>query len=204
MGSRKLPDSAHTSRPWRIHELTRDFELEDVWALPTPGDRSDFHLLVQGFAAGDPAHSGSILVRTLFAVRWKLGKLLGWERTDAGIGSRVSTLLDRLPADLRKAGTGPQFDGLPFEPLYLIQDEWAAEIANRTMHGVLHLGWVPDGSGGYRGQMAVLVKPNGLLGNAYLAAIAPFRHLLVYPLMLADIERHWRARVGGPAPAPAR
>ena len=34
---RPLPDTAHTSRPWRIHELTRDFRLEDVWALPTPG-----------------------------------------------------------------------------------------------------------------------------------------------------------------------
>lgn len=28
----------------------------------------------------------------------------------------------------------------------------------------MHVGWVPDGSGGYRGQMAVLVEPNGLLG----------------------------------------
>ena len=33
----RLPNTAHTSRPWRIHELTRDFRLEDVWALPTPG-----------------------------------------------------------------------------------------------------------------------------------------------------------------------
>ena len=33
----RLPDSAQTSRPWRIHELTRNFRIEDVWALPTPG-----------------------------------------------------------------------------------------------------------------------------------------------------------------------
>ena len=26
----RLPNSAHTSRPWRIHELTPDFRLEDV------------------------------------------------------------------------------------------------------------------------------------------------------------------------------
>jgi len=32
-----LPDTAHTSRPWRIHEIAADFRLEDVWALPTPG-----------------------------------------------------------------------------------------------------------------------------------------------------------------------
>ena len=66
------------------------------------------------------------------------------------------------------------------------------------MHGVLHLGWVPDGTGGYRGQMAVLVKRNGLLGTAYMAAIRPFRHLLVYPQMLRDIERRWRTRPASP------
>jgi Protein of unknown function (DUF2867) len=40
---------------------------------------------------------------------------------------------------------------------------------------------VPDGTDGYRGQMAVLVKPNGLLGIGYMAVIRPFRHLIVYP-----------------------
>ncbi|HYJ71344.1 MAG TPA: DUF2867 domain-containing protein, partial [Actinomycetota bacterium] len=43
------------------------------------------------------------------------------------------------------------------------------------------------------GQMAVYVKPNGLFGTAYLAAIRPFRHLVVYPAMLRGIEREWRA-----------
>ena len=61
------------------------------------------------------------------------------------------------------------------------------------MHGVMHLGWVPDGSGGYRGQMAVLVKPNGLLGSAYMVAIRPFRHLVVYPAMIRQIARQWAA-----------
>lgn len=190
----RLPDSAHSSRPWRIHELTRDFELEDVWALPTPGGPGDFHHLVEEFAASDPSRSASAPVRGLFAVRWKVGELLGWDSPEAGIGTRVPSLSDRLPADLRDAGTGPAFEELPFTPLYLLGDEWAAEIANRTMHGILHLGWVPDGTGGYRGQMAVLVKRNGLLGNAYMASIRPFRHLLVYPRMLRDIERQWVTR----------
>jgi hypothetical protein len=111
----------------------------------------------------------------------------------------VPTLRDRLPADLRDTG-GPDFDELPFEPLYRLDDEWAAEIANKTVHGVMHVGWVPDGSGSYRGQMAVLVKPNGRLGAAYMAAIRPFRHLIVYPPMLRQIGREWRSRtqaVGG-------
>src|ERR687898_282394 len=122
--------------------------------------------------------------RTLWAIRWKVGELLGWDRPDAGLGSRVPTLRDRLPLDLREGPSGPDFDALPFTSLYLLDDEWAAEIANRTMHGVMHLGWVPDGRGGYRGQMAVLVKPNGLIGTAYMASIRPFRHLIVYPALM--------------------
>ena len=200
----RLPDSAHTSRPWRIHEIAGDFELEDVWALPTPGGPDDFHPLVEGFASADPSRSASAPVRMLFAIRWKLGELFGWDTPDAGIGPRVPTLRDRLPADLREAGAGPGFEDLPFEPLYLLEDEWAAEIANRTVHGVLHLGWVPDGSGGYRGQMAVLVKPNGLLGRAYMVAIRPFRHLIVYPRMLREIEREWRTRTDRTSATPPR
>jgi len=191
----RLPDSAQTSRPWRIHELTRDFRIEDVWALPTPGGPEDFPRLVRIAASFDPSRSSFGAVRALFAIRWKLGELLGWDRPDAGLGSRVPTLRDRLPADLRQTALRPEFDALPFSPLYVTDDEMAAETANRTVHGVMHMGWVREGTGGYRGQMAVYVKPNGLLGEGYLAAIKPFRHLIVYPAMLRDIGRRWE---GGP------
>lgn len=192
----RLPDTAHTSLPWRIHELTRDFQLEDVWALPTPGGQADFPRLVQKLAASDASQGSSPAARTLWTIRWKLGALLGWDRPDAGLGSRVSTLRDRLPADLLEAPSGPGLDRLPFKSLYQLDDEWAGEIANRTVHGVMHLGWVPDPMGGYRGQMAVLVKPNGLLGAAYMAAIKPFRHLIVYPSMMRHIERSWQSGAG--------
>jgi hypothetical protein len=185
-----LPPEAHTSKPWRIHELTPDFRLEDVWALPTPGGPDDFPKLIEGMRSGDPAQGGSPAARALWAIRWKLGEWFGWDDEDDGIGSRVPSLRERLPADLRDA-QGPPFAALPFRSLYLLDDEWAAEIANKTVHGVMHLGWVPDGNGGYRGQMAVLVKPNGLFGQAYMLAIKPFRHLIVYPQMLRRIERQW-------------
>jgi Protein of unknown function (DUF2867) len=197
----RLPNTAHTLRPWRIHELTRDFRLEDVWALPTPGGPDDFPRLVQLWASLDSSQSSSCAVRTLFAIRWKVGELLGWDGPDAGLGSRVPTLRARLPAGLRDAPSGP--DSRPFTSLYLLDDEWAAEIANRTVHGVAHLGWVSDHTGGYRGQLAVLVKPNGLLGTVYMTAIKPFRRLVVYPLMMRDIGRDWRALATDPTPAHA-
>jgi Protein of unknown function (DUF2867) len=186
-GQTRLPNSEHTARPWRIHEITPDFRLEDVWALPASGTRSEFSALVQGFADGDPSR-GSWFARALWSIRWKVGELLGWDEAETGLDARVPTLRQRLPGDLLDA-PGPAFDRLPFTSLYLIEDEFAAEIANRTMHGVMHLGWVGDGTGVYHGQMAVLVKPNGLLGSAYMAAIKPFRHLIVYPAMMRQIER---------------
>jgi hypothetical protein len=189
--SARLPNTAQTSRPWRIHELTRDFRLEDVWSLPTPGGANDFGRLVGLIASGDPARSSPGSARVLWAVRWKVGQLLGWDRPDTG--SATPTLRDRLPADLRDARTGPDFAALPFTSLYLLDDEWAAEIANRTMRGVMHVGWVSDGGGGYHGQLAVYVKPNGLLGSGYMVAIRPFRRLVVYPQMLRQMGRRWRA-----------
>jgi hypothetical protein len=184
----RLPNSAHTSRPWRIHELTPDFRLEDVWALPAHGEQSDFLALVEGFATGDPSQGSSWLARALWSIRWKVGELLGWDEADTGLEERVPTLRQRLPEDLLNA-PGPNFEVLPFTSIYLIENEFAAEIANRTMHGVMHLSWVADETGAYRGQMAVLVKPNGLLGTAYMAAIRPFRHLIIYPAGMRQIER---------------
>jgi len=188
----RIPKPEHFARPWRIHELSRDFRLEDVWALPAVRGPDDLGRLVQMIASFDPAHSSSPVARTLFAIRWKLGKLLRWDSPNAGVRGRVPTLHDRLPADLRDGPSGPDFDALPFTSLYLTDDEWAAEIANQTMHGVLHIGWVEDEVGGFRAQMAVLVKPNGLLGEAYMAAIRPFRYLLVYPAIMREMGRTWR------------
>jgi hypothetical protein len=193
----RLPTTAHTSRPWRIHEIAGDFRVEDVWALPTPGGPHDFPHLVRQIANGPrdgaTTSSPSLVYRLLFEVRWKLGRLLGWDTAGSGIGARVPTLRDRLPADLREGPRGPDVRSDPFTSLYQLHDEWAAEMANRTVHAVLHIGWVPDEAGGHRGQMAILVKPNGLFGSVYMAAIKPFRYVWVYPALLRAMGRTWRA-----------
>lgn len=188
----KLPTTAHTSRPWRIHDLAPDFHLEDVWALPTPGGPADLPRLVAQWASTDFPRGAPLVVRALWAARWKIGALLGWDRREAGLGARVKSLRNRLPLDLPNASRGPDFG--PFTSLYLLENEWAAEMANGTVHSILHLGWVPDESGGYRAQMAVLVKPNGRLGAAYMAAIKPLRRLFVYPALIRDIEHGWRGQ----------
>ncbi|WP_411136441.1 DUF2867 domain-containing protein [Streptomyces sp. C10] len=196
----RLPDAFHTDHPWRIHELTRDFELEDVWAVRMPGaGPDDFPTMLAAMQASAGRAREPLLSRFLFAVRWKLGALLGWDRPKAGIGARVQPLRDRLPSDLGEAPGGSDAGLSPLTPVYQLDDECALELAAKTVHAVLHLAWAPAASGGHELRMAVLVRPNGLFGRLYMAAITPFRRLIVFPAFLRQWEHAWRDH-GRPGP----
>jgi hypothetical protein len=139
----------------------------------------------------------------LFAVRWKLGAVLGWDRTGSGVGARAPSLRDRLPRDLRDASQPTDADDLPLTPVYQLDNEMARELANRTVHAVMHLGWVPGGNGDHELRMAVLVKANGRLGRLYMALIRPFRYLVVYPALTRQWETAWRDRCREGSPTSA-
>jgi Protein of unknown function (DUF2867) len=83
-----------------------------MWALRTPGGRDDFRRLVTLIVAGDPSRGASSAARALWAIRWTLGRLLGWDDPGAGLGWSLAALRDRLPADLRGA-QGPSFERSP-------------------------------------------------------------------------------------------
>ena len=189
----KVPRTAYSDQPWRIHEFTGDFRTEDVWSFRTPGAGPDDFPVMLAAIAGTFAKQPRA-VRFLFAVRSKLGALLGWDKNKTSLGTRVQPLYDRLTGDLR--GTVDVSDtGLaPFTPVYLLHNESVRELANKTCHAVMHLGWAPTGSGEYELRMAILVKPNGRFGRAYMALIAPFRYLIVYPAIIRQWERAWRDR----------
>jgi hypothetical protein len=204
----RLPNSAHESRPWRIREIVPDFTLEDVWALPASGGAGDFQTLLEMMAASDPANTKSLPARALWRLRDRLGRWLDLGGISTPVdggrdgggklpipGTSGTSLAARLPDDLRDTAADLHFDALPFVPLYRTDVEFAAELSNQTVHGVMHLAWVDQGAGRYQGQMAVYVKPRGLFGKGYMALIKPFRHLIVYPALMRQTERQWNARV---------
>src|SRR5258707_14000963 len=78
-------------------------------------------------------------------------------------GTNETSLANRLPDDLRNTAADLKFSSLPFSYLYRTDVEFAAELSNRTVHGIMHLAWVDQGAGRYHGQMAVYVTPHGLL-----------------------------------------
>lgn len=205
----RLPNAVHESGPWRIREIAPDFTVEDVWALPVHGGAEDFQAVLELMASSDPAHAGSLPTRVLWGVRDLLGSWFGLGRISAPIdgarpdgasklpipGTNESSLTGRLPDDLRNTAVDLDFGSLPFVPLYRTDDEFAAELSNQTVHGVMHLAWVDQGKGRYQGQMAVYVKPRGPLGKGYMALIKPFRYWVVYPALMRQIGLAWNTRV---------
>ena len=205
----RSPNAAHESGPWRIREIAPDFTVEDVWALPVRGGAEDFRTLLELIVSSDPAHAGSLAARVLWRLRDRLGSWFGLGSISGPINSDLDdaasklpipgtneiSLTDRLPDDLRNTAADLDFRCLPFAPLYRTDVEFAAEVSNQTVHGVMHLAWVDQGEGRYQGQMAVYVKPRGRLGKGYMALIAPFRHWVVYPALMRQIERSWNARM---------
>ena len=193
----RLPNSAHESQPWRICEITADFRLEDVWALPAQGSIDDFARLLEVMASLDPANSGSFATRALFSIRYRVGGWFGWDDAPRPLvipDDTESTLGARLPEDLRNTATGLDLSSYGFLPLYRTDVEWAAELSNQTVHAAMHLAWVEQDEGVYQGQMGVYVKPRGRFGAAYMTLIAPFRHRVVYPALMRQIEQAWNAR----------
>lgn len=200
----RLPNEVHESRSWRIREIVPDFTLEDVWALPVHGGADDFQRLLEQTVASDPAKAKSLAARALWRVRDRLGSWFGLDRISppidvAGNGGRLLipgtnefSLIDRLPDDLRNTVADLKFHSLPLVPLYRTNVEFAAELSNKTVHGVMHLAWVEQGEGGYQAQMAVYVKPRGWLGRGYMAFIKPFRYWVVYPALMRGVERAWK------------
>ena len=205
----RVPNGVHEARAWRIREIVPDFTLEDVWALPVHGGSDDFEMLLDLMGSFDPANAESLPTRFLWQFRDRLGKWFDLGRISApaarGLpipGTHEASLTDRLPDDLRNTAAGLHYDSLPFTPLYRTDVEYAAEVSNKTVHGVMHLAWVDEGDGRYQGEMAVYVKPRGVFGRAYMAAIKPFRYWIVYPALMHQFERAWDRRVAGVAPVP--
>jgi Protein of unknown function (DUF2867) len=205
----RIPNATHESRPWRIREMVGDFTLEDVWALPMYGGANDFPTLIELGTSFDPTEAESLPTRFLWSARDRLGDWFGLGRISAPVtsgpddaagtlsipGQDETSLISRVPDDLRNTAADVHFKALPFTPLYRTDTEFAAELSNQTVHGVMHLAWADQGEGRFQAQMAVYVKPRGAFGKTYMALIKPFRYLIVYPALTRQLERTWTSRV---------
>ncbi len=144
-----------------------------------------------------PSETGHtpVAVRTLFALRFAIGRMLGWD------GPRRDPLgesyLQRLTDDDRaRSLIAPGTRRGPFRTLYVFADEAVAEARNATVHAFLVMA-LRARAGGYRLYWAVYVKPLGRKTAVYMAVIDPFRRLIVYPALIRRAQAAWARAYGG-------
>ena len=176
--------------PLRAHEFLAGVPLHDVWAVDLPSPRPGITLEEFLRGANDQLFTPSPVVRGLVNLRLRIGSLFGWDRPRPS-PQAAPTFADRLTdADrarsLRPAGVR---EG-PFCVVYRFENEELVELINWTVHAAA-LSALVEAANGYRFYFAVYVRSVGWWTPFYMAAIDPFRKLIVYPSLLRSTRANW-------------
>jgi Protein of unknown function (DUF2867) len=121
-----------------------------------------------------------------------------WVACSAGTGHTGLCLrkLRRLTDEDRARSLAPAGtrDGL-FRIVYRFENEQLDKIINRTAHAPA-LTALAETAAGYRFYFAVYVREVSPFTPLYMAAINPFRKLIVYPALLRSVAAQWNATFG--------
>jgi hypothetical protein len=182
------------ARALRVHALLHDVPLEDAWAVPLSGGGGsrtiqDLRAVMVAGREAAPA-----LVQGLFRLRTRIGALFGWDHQHPAWNAE--SYADRLsPADRTQSLVSPGTPDGNFRLLYRFEDEPLSELRNSTVHAFPSLS-IRQTPGGYLAYLGVFVRLVHRFTGLYMAAIAPFRRLIVYPAVIRKMQRAWAERYG--------
>ena len=176
--------------PLRAHEFLAGVPLHDVWAVDLPSPRPGITLDEFLRVANDQLFTPSPVVRGLVSLRLRIGSLFGWDRPRRS-PQAAPTFADRLTdADRARSLTPAGVRDGPFSVVYRFENEKLVELVNRTVHAAA-LSALVEAANGYRFYFAVYVRSAGWWTPFYMAAIDPFRKLIVYPSLLRSTRANW-------------
>lgn len=194
----QISESEFERLPLRVHQFLAGVPLHDVWAVDLPRPRAGITL--DGFlrAANERLFTPTPVVQGLLHLRFLIGRLFGWDRPRPS-AQAAPMFADRLTdADrarsLAPAGVREGPGGL-FRVVYRFENEKLVEVINRTAHAAA-LSALVETANSYRLYFAVYVHSVGRLTPFYMAAIDPFRKLIVYPSLLRSARKNWDRTMG--------
>ena len=130
----RVPAEEFRALDLEVHAFLADVALHDVSAVDLPGGGPGRSISdVRALLSADGARTLSVPVRILFALRLRLGRWFGWDRTahEAAALSYVEKLSDdQRERSIAEPGIA---DGI-FRLLYLFPDEALGEVRNATVH----------------------------------------------------------------------
>jgi len=174
------------------HKFLTGIPLKSLYRLDLPGGRIGMSVLDIKEAVGfntEQLETG-ILTKSLFWLRGLIGALFGWDAADK-LAESVS-FLPRLATDdkARSLVEPGKKEGIS-RVLYCFENEFAAEIINKTVHCF----WVmakEKRSYGYSLYMAVYVKRLNWFTPIYMALVTPILKLIIYPALNKTVARNWK------------
>ena len=184
--------------PLRVHAFLAGVPLHDAWAVDLPRTRGGITLAEFLRRTGNLFQRPSAAVKALLSVRFFVGGVFGWDR--ATPGSVSESFAQRLTDEHRARSLAPAGmpDGL-FRIVYRFENEQLDEVVNRTVHAGA-LSALVEADVGYRFYFAVYVREVSPFTPLYMAAIDPFRKLIVYPALLRGVSAQRSATFGPDRP----
>jgi hypothetical protein len=179
--------------PLRAHQFLAGVPLHDVWAIDLPSPRAGITLDEFLRVANERLFTPSPVMQGLLNLRLLIGRLFGWDRPRPSTRA-APTFADRLTdADrvrsLAPAGVREGPNEL-FRVVYRFENEKLVELINRTVHAAA-LSALVETANSYRFYFAVYIRSVGSLTPFYMAAIDPFRKLIIYPSLLRSVRSNW-------------
>ena len=179
--------------PLRAHQFLAGVPLHDVWAIDLPSPRAGVTLDEFLRAANERLFTPTPVVRGLLDLRLLIGRLFRWDSPRPSTQA-APTFADRLTdADRARSLTPAGVREGPnelFRVVYRFENEKLVELVNRTVHAAA-LSALVETTNSYRFYFAVYVRNVGRLTPLYMAAIDPFRKLIIYPSLLRGVRANW-------------
>lgn len=190
--------------PLRVHSLMVGVPLHDVWAVDLVRWRGEVTLdeFLQasnnctldmcGCSNSSALFTPSPPVRALLNIRFFAGQIFGWDNEPATILTFTKRLTD---GDRSRSLIAPGTRDGYFRVVYRFENEQLVELINRTAHAAA-LSALVETPTGYRFYFAVYVRSVSRFTPLYMAVIAPFRKLIVYPSLLRSVRARWNQAFG--------
>lgn len=188
---------SYTKLPLFAHDFLTGVPMTSLYRLNLPGGPSGMTVLDIKEAVGfntEELEAGTF-TKSLFWLRGLIGRVFGWDDDDE-LTESVS-FLPSLTAEARgRSRIEPgKKEGIS-RVLYCFENEFAAEIINRTVHCF----WVmakEQTSNGYTLYMAVYVRKLNWFTPIYMALVSPMLKWIIYPALNKSVIRNWQ-KMNGP------
>ena len=182
--------------PLFAHRFLAGVPMTSLYRLDLPGGPTGMTVLEIKEAVGFNTEEleAGVISKSLFWLRGLIGRVLGWDNDDELTES--FSFLPRLSADeIGRSRIEPGTREGISRVLYCFENEFVAEIINRTVHCF----WVMAKEETYHGYdlyMAVYVRRLNWFTPIYMTLVTPMLKWIIYPALNRSVENKWSKATG--------